>query len=101
MLELSFIIALTILFLHACTREGMIFSFIPEFFWNAPVWIKKPLYDCPVCMAPWWGSVIIFFYYPVLFGDWPDGFTWLILIAVSGGINVVLASLITEEKAEQ
>lgn len=51
-------IALLVLFIHATTWEGNIMSWVKVF--NFPEWIEKPLYGCPMCMTPWWGTLIYF-----------------------------------------
>lgn len=58
MLEASFIIAFMVYFLKATTWKGMIFNKIKVKFNHWPGWIRKPLFQCPVCMTPWWGAVI-------------------------------------------
>jgi hypothetical protein len=85
MLEISFIIAFVVLFLHATTWEGMIFSFIPEFFYDAPAWVRKPIFECPICMTPWYGAFIMIAsdYYPA------NNFQPFIVLFVAGGINVI------------
>lgn len=99
MIEWGIIIALFCLFVHACTWEGMIGEKIGELFWEAPVWIKKPLFSCPICMCPWWGSGLI-----VLFGIltdyWPHPVVWFLELAIAGGINVVLSSIIHPHEQE-
>ncbi len=93
MLEMAFCISFVVLFVHASTWEGMLLQFIPSFFWDAPVWVKKPLFDCPVCMAPWYGALVMVFsgWYP---DNWVQPF---IILAISGGINVVASSIINRE----
>ena len=59
MLQIAFLIAFIIQFLHACTWEGMIFRGIAERLWTLPIWIKKPLFGCPICMTPWWGALTL------------------------------------------
>jgi hypothetical protein len=82
-----------VLFIHACTWEGMILQFIPNFFWDAPVWIKKPVFDCPICMAPWYGVLIM-----ILSGWYPVNLAQpFIILAMAGGINVVASSFINRE----
>ena len=93
MIEIAFIIALVVLFLHATTWEGMIFQIVAEKLRGLPAWVKKPLYDCPICMAPWWGSVILILM-GLHSGEWFDPLTWLLLVFAAGGINTVLIYII-------
>ena len=81
MLEQAFILSLCVYFLHACTWEGMVFSPLASRLWNLTRWIRKPLFDCPVCMVPWWGSLLVW----IFEWDWS-----LQLILSAGGIAVLL-----------
>lgn len=96
MLEASFTISLVVMFIHACTWEGMILSFVPELLWNAPGWLKKILFDCPICMAPWWGSLILLFI-GVFTGEFPHWIEWVLELMIAGGMNVVFSSIISQE----
>lgn len=89
MIEHAIIIAFATLFLHACTWEGMIFGFIPAITWNWAEWIKKPLYDCPICMSFWWGGMIL-----LLLGN-SFSIEFFITLLAAGGINVLLVSIIS------
>lgn len=60
MLEQSAIIAFAVLFIHCATREGMLLGKVAYYFGDAPDWMKMPLYECPVCMTPWWGTWFLF-----------------------------------------
>lgn len=98
MIETAFIIALTVLFLHATTWEGMINEWVAQVFHNAPSWVKKPVYDCPICMAPWWG----FFIYVLLFifGEiqYLQPINLVVMLFMAGGINSVLIYIISYAK---
>lgn len=59
MITMALIIALAVLFLHSTTWEGMIFHKVSVVLNEAPDWVKKPLFDCPICMTPWWGAIMI------------------------------------------
>lgn len=93
MIALSFSIAFCVLFLHSITLDGMIFQFVSKALWNLPSVIKKPLFDCPVCMVPWWGSLII-----VLLcyhnNEWLGWLEWTLVLMTAGGINVLSNSII-------
>lgn len=71
----------------------MILQRVPEWFWNAPVWVKKPFFSCCICMVPWWGSLII-----IVFGSfthyWPHPLIWIIELLTAGGINVIASSIL-------
>ena len=95
MIEFILIIAFSVLFIHSCTWEGMILESVVKVFWKAPVWIKKPLFECPICMTPWWGSLIIVLSC-INSGVWIDWFSWIIIIITAGGINSVLDKFIND-----
>jgi hypothetical protein len=58
MLEKSFIISLIISFMNITTHEGMILEKVNDWFWNVTPLIKKPLFECSICMCMWWGPMI-------------------------------------------
>ena len=58
MLATAFIISFIVYFLNATTWKGMIFYSLTEKLEHWPEFIRKPLFECPVCMTPWWGTVI-------------------------------------------
>src|SRR5688572_7238366 len=91
MIENAFIIAMIVLFLHATTWEGMIFDGIKNF--NIPGWIRKPLYSCPICMTPWWGTLLYWiFFHGSLCG-------WLLTVGAASGINVFSVIFLYIKKA--
>ena len=36
----------------------MIFHALSEKLESWPEVVRKPLYECPICMTPWWGIII-------------------------------------------
>lgn len=58
MLTSAFIIAFIVYFIKATTWKGMIFHGLTEKMEWLPKKLKKPLFECPICMTPWWGVVI-------------------------------------------
>lgn len=99
MIQLILIVALTVLFLHVCTWEGMIFGFIHSGLKQLPDYIKKPIYDCPICMSVWWGSIIL--YIGTITDAWyqPKLFEWILIVFSAGGINTVLIYIVDAGKA--
>lgn len=57
MIEHALIISLTVFALHASAWEGMIFGKIREYISPDSI-VAKPLYNCPICMTPYYGSAI-------------------------------------------
>ena len=52
--------ALAIVFIWSTMKQGMINGWVVRLLWNAPVWIKKPLFGCLTCMTSVWGSALFF-----------------------------------------
>lgn len=52
-------------------------------------WIYKPIYGCPICMTPWWGTLIywLFFHH-----SWQD---WLLTVGTASGFSVVSVVLLS------
>jgi len=83
----ALIIALSVLFWHSCTWEGHIFSGIKKII--KPEWkIAKPIYSCPICCTPWWGSLIFFLFFPFSVP------VYLLTITTAAGMNVLSVLLI-------
>lgn len=87
MIENSLIISLIILFLHSTTWDGHIFEKIRK-------WIKedskisKPIYNCPICMTPWWGTLIYWLFMHISFVD------YLLTVGAASGLSVISVILI-------
>jgi hypothetical protein len=58
MLEQAAIIALIVYFIKASTWKGMILYNSKEKLNWLPSYIRKPFFECPVCMTPWWGIIV-------------------------------------------
>jgi hypothetical protein len=65
MLEQSLILSLIVFFLHVCTWEGHIFHGIHQLTSSWPDKLKKPVYDCPICMTPYWASIFLLLWWAV------------------------------------
>lgn len=96
----SITVALIVFFIHSLFWEGMILSFIAETLFEIPTFIKKPLFECVICMTPWYGLVIYFFC--ARLSAW-DGsvFSVVITLLVASGINAVLSQFIEDGYDEQ
>lgn len=88
MIATIFTISFIVLFIHATTWEGMINGWVSNLCDNWPEWIKKPLYDCPICMCPWWGSLILYF-----MGSHIGVLEWILTVFAAGGVNTVIVNL--------
>lgn len=83
------IISLVCIAIHVMvTREGMILSSLEPYLFRLPYWLRKPTYDCLICMSSFWTIVLWF----PLGGDLSP--TIVIQMLIVAGINVVPAILI-------
>lgn len=88
MIEHALTIASIVLFLHSCTWGGMIFNGIQN--WVKPEdWMSKPIYNCPICMTPYYGTLIYVLFFGVSLQD------WLLTVGTACGFSVVSVVLIT------
>lgn len=55
---------LAIVFIRSTMEQGQINGWVVRLFWNAPIWIKKPLFDCLTCMTSIWGTLAFFLFSP-------------------------------------
>lgn len=59
MIEQAVIISLIVLSIHYTMQEGEIFGGLGRWFENnLPYQIHPAVFDCNVCMTPWYGSVL-------------------------------------------
>lgn len=87
MLEQSIIIALLVLAIWYTMQEGEIFYGLALWFErNAPAVIHPALFECNVCMTPWYGSVI----YVIL---WGVNLQWPVVVIAAMGINAAINKL--------
>ncbi|RZA00873.1 MAG: hypothetical protein EOP47_12655 [Sphingobacteriaceae bacterium] len=87
MLEHALIIALIVLFIHSCTWKGMIFDGIKKII-KPEGHIYKPIYGCPICMTPYYGTIIYLLFFNHSFTD------GLLTIATASGMSVISVLLI-------
>lgn len=91
MLQQSFIISFMVMAIWATMWEGAIFDFIRKFgdkYLHEK--LQKPIYDCPICAVPYYGSLIYWLLFHV---SWQD---WAVTIIVSMGINTVFVKLMPD-----
>ena len=93
MIEYIAITSLAIIMIYATTKEGMIASFVPPLLWWLPSWLKKPLYECPVCMCSVWGS-IFFLLTPLHPIQYP------VFILAVGACNLIITAFLTHTLKE-
>lgn len=70
--------------------EDEIFEFVANWFNKLPEKLHKPTYECSVCMAPWYGSII----YLVMWG-----WHWHLIptVLASAGLNAIIVRLWPEK----
>lgn len=87
MLQKSFIIALSVLAIWYTMQEGEIFGFMHRFgHWK----IAPALFECNVCMSPYYGSVL----YVLIYGiNWQ----WPVVVLCAMGINAAINKLSPKE----
>jgi hypothetical protein len=87
MIELSILIAFSVLFIHTTTNEGHIFEDVANWLdTKLPDWIIKPLYGCPICMSFWYGSIFYIIYEGV-------NIEMIIVVFCAAGINAAIVNL--------
>lgn len=79
-----FKISLAVFALWYCFLEGEIFGFVQRLQLGN---LSNPLRDCPVCMVPWWGSLIYWIWFA---GPLEDYITTIICAL---GLNAVIVHL--------
>ncbi len=80
------IVALAIVFVHATTWEGMINAWLPRVFSGKPLWMRKPLYMCTICMTSIWGTAL-----------WFNPIVEITYLFAVGGIMVLLSNFLPDD----
>lgn len=97
MLEKIFIISVLVFAINYTMKEGEIFGIVNRWFANLNERLKSPLIECPVCQAPWYGSVL----YWLIWGLWLRVATWqewLIVVIAAMGLNAILVQLFPKDE---
>jgi len=87
MIEHAFIIAMIVLLIHACSWQGMIFEGVKKLI-KPEGHIYKPIYGCPICMTPYYGTIMYLLFFRLSFVD------WLLTIGTAAGMSVISVILI-------
>jgi hypothetical protein len=92
MIELILILlanSLYIFGLKASMSEGMILELVPVYLDWLPLWVKMPLFECPICMAS-----IHSYIFPILviaFSlSWWLLLLWVAYVVMLAGLNSIL-----------
>ncbi len=95
MIERIFITSLTVFAIWYSMLEGEVFGWLGKFIHNhTPTWAHSPLYDCPVCMIPYYGTALYWLAWGV---NWQQ---WLLTIIPAMGLNVVITRMWPKEEVE-
>lgn len=91
MIEQSLIISLLVLSIWYCCQEGEIFGFMQRFYhWK----IAPALFECNVCMSPWYGTPMYWLIPWEVFGFAPSSLIgWPIVVICAMGINAAINKL--------
>lgn len=88
MLEQACIIGFMVFAIYYTMLDGEIFGALGTFFYrHLPNAFHQPVYYCPICMVPWYGSAI---YWIVWHHDVKD---WIVSVITAMGINFILNSI--------
>lgn len=100
MLQQATIIALLVLSIWYTYQEGEIFEGIAKWFEkNTPSAIHPALFDCNICMTPWYGSVLYLLIYELWLNvaSLPN---WFVVVICAMGINVVVNKFTAKDEID-
>lgn len=69
-------------------QDGEIFGALGHLFSRLPQVFHNPLYDCPVCMTPWYGTPIAIFLFHVY-----DPIQIILIVIPAMGLNAIILKL--------
>ncbi|MBC7451513.1 MAG: hypothetical protein H7259_08505 [Cytophagales bacterium] len=87
MIEHAFIIAMIVLFIHSTTWKGMIFEGIKKII-KPEGMLYKPIYGCPICMAPYYGTILYLIFFRLSISD------YVLTIGTAAGLSVISVIII-------
>ena len=61
LLQAALIASITAISVWAVMQPGMIFGWLGNLLRKLPLFLAKPVVDCPVCMTFWYGGGFLFF----------------------------------------
>lgn len=92
-MEFAAIIALSVFAIYYTMQPGEIFGKLGDWFSkHLPSAIHSPVFDCPVCMTPWYGSLL----YALMIG-FHDFWSWFMAVIPAMGLNAVLVKLFPDK----
>lgn len=84
-LKQALIISLIVIAIWATMLPNMIFGKIRDV--KMPDWLASPIYDCPICSQPYYGSII---YWVFFNGSVKE---WVLVIGVAMGIATIFVKV--------
>ena len=97
-IQQSLVISLCVIAIWATMWEGMIFDFISK--WGEDYLFEneqKIAFSCPICMCPYYGSVIYLAAFFSLKDGWLVGILTYVLTIISAmGVNAILVKFLPE-----
>lgn len=87
MLEQAAIIAFITIAVWATMLYEMIFGWVRDKTEHWPIWLKKPVYECPICMTAWYGTLA----YWLIWGNSVK--EWGIVVICGMGIVTVFVNI--------
>jgi len=108
MIDKIIIISFIVFAIHYSMQEGEIFGKLGAWFErNLPEKLKQPVFDCPVCMCPWYGSIIYWLVFApmtieslrpiriiVPIGTWIE---WIVVVIAAMGFNAIINKMFPAE----
>ena len=83
MLTQIIIIASICFFIYICYKEEMIFGFMNKWYKkHLPEKLWKPVFNCPYCLTPHYGSIIYWIFFHVSIAE------WILVVLTAGGLQV-------------
>jgi hypothetical protein len=88
----AFCISFIVIAIWATYWEHMIFGFVTKIGEKyLPEWLQKPLFSCPICLCPWYGTVIYWMFFPGPIAE------YIVTIVVAMGINTVFVKMMPDD----
>lgn len=81
----AFIITCIVVAIWAMMLPDMLFEKIRDI--EMPEWLSSPLYSCPICQIPYYGSVA---YWVIFHNSWIN---WIIVILVAMGMATIFVKI--------
>jgi hypothetical protein len=93
MIEYIIIISLIVQSIWYSMQEGEIFGGLGEWLRrHLPGRLHSPVFDCPVCMTPWYGLGLLVIWFFIV-GAGPEVKLWPFVLIAAMGVNVVISKL--------